>query len=146
MPRIIDGDNLLGTWPGRKRSDSDRRELARCIGRWSHRERRRVILVFDGPDPPVPPPVHDVHFSGPGTSADDWIIDFLRRLPTAGGWILVTNDRSLGDQCRHLGARVERCDQFRRRLAPTKGGEKPEGPVDVDEWLEIFGTSPDEST
>ena len=90
MPRIIDGDNLLGTWPGRRRSDSDRRELARSIGRWAHRERRRVILVFDGPDPPVPPPVHDVHFSGPGKSADDWIIDYLRRLPTAGGWVLVS--------------------------------------------------------
>ena len=44
MPRIVDGDNLLGTWPGRKRSDSDRRQLARDVGRWSHRERRRERL------------------------------------------------------------------------------------------------------
>ena len=146
MPRIIDGDNLLGTWPGRRRSDAGRREVARAIGRWSHRERRRAVVVFDGPDPPVPPPVHDVHYSGGGTSADDWIIDYLRRLPRAAGWIVVTNDRSLGDQCRHLGARVERCEQFRQRLAAPDGGDKPEGPVDVDEWMEIFGGSPDDST
>lgn len=143
MPRIIDGDNVLGTWPGKRRSDADRRELVRSIARWSHRERRRAVVVFDGPEPPVPPPAHDVHYSGGGKSADDWIIEFVRRGTDPRGWVVVTNDRSLQDQCRHLGARVERCERFRERLAQPDGGEKPSGPVDVDEWLEFFGSDPE---
>jgi len=139
MPRIVDGDNLLGSWPGRERSDGARRELAREIFRWSQGRHRRTVLVFDGPQPPVPPPTSDVHFSGPGKSADDWIMDFLQKQPDPRGWTLVTNDRRLADQGRHLGARIERCDQFRRHLLQRQDGEKPEGPVDVEDWLEFFG-------
>lgn len=145
MPRIIDGDNVLGTWPGRRRSDAERRELARTVGRWAHHERRRFVLVYDGVAPPVPPPVHDVHYSGGGKTADDWIIEFIRGKSGPRDWIVVTNDRSLGDQCRHLGARVERSEQFRARITKERGGEKPDGPVDVDEWLEIFGANPDDT-
>ncbi len=144
MPRIIDGDNLLGTWPGRRRSDAERRELARSVGRFAHRERRRVVLVFDGPSPPVPPPTHDVHVSGGGKSADDWIIEFLQRQRSPREWIVVTNDQSLGDQCRHLGGRIERSERFRARLTEQHGSEKPDGPVDVDEWLRIFGFDADD--
>lgn len=144
MPRIIDGDNLLGTWPGRRRSDPARRELAREIFRWGVRERRRAVLVFDGPQPAVPPPSHDVHFSGPGRSADAWIMDYLRKQTEPRGWTVVTNDRPLADQCRYLGARVERCERFRQRLAVRDEESKPEGPVDVEEWLEIFGEGSEE--
>jgi hypothetical protein len=142
VPWLVDGDNLLGTWPGHRRSDAERRELARAIFRWAVRERRRAVVVFDGPPPPVPPPVPDVHFPGPGQDADGWIVGFLRRVRDVAGWTVVTNDRPLGDQCRHLGARLERCGRFRERL-PSAGAEKPEGPVDVEAWLELFGGDED---
>lgn len=135
----MDGDNLLGSWRGRRRSDAWRRELTREIFRWARREKRRALVVFDGPDPPVPPPSHDVHFAGGGASADDWIIRFLRGQQDRRGWTVVTSDRSLADQCRHLGARIERCHRFRPRLLRATGEEKPEGPVDVEDWLEFFG-------
>ena len=68
MPLLIDGDNLLGTWPGRKRSDAERRALTGQLDRLATRQRRRVVIVFDGPQPPGHHPGPDVHFAGPGRS------------------------------------------------------------------------------
>jgi predicted RNA-binding protein with PIN domain len=139
VPLIVDGDNLLGTWPGRRRSDSERRELAMQLARHARRSRRRVVVVFDGSPPPGAAFGADVLFSGPGRTADDVMIEFLRAQSDRRGWIVVTSDRSLGDQCRHLEARVERCDRFRGRLRVRDDQEKPEREDDVDFWLEQFG-------
>jgi predicted RNA-binding protein with PIN domain len=142
MPIIVDGDNLLGTWPGRSRSDAERRRLAMQLSRLATRERRRVVAVFDGTGPPGNSFGSDVHFSGPGRTADDLILELLRREEDRRGWIIVTSDRSLGDQCRYLGARPERCDLFRRRLAGDGAPEKPEREEELDYWLEQFGEDP----
>jgi len=139
MPRIVDGDNLLGTWPERKRSDAERRSLVREVGRLAARERRRIVLVFDGESPVPYPPGSDVIFAGGGKSADDVILAYLRKQEDRAGWTVVTSDRRLGDQSRWLGAKVERCDLFRRRLADPKGDDKPLAAEDVAEWLRIFG-------
>jgi len=139
VPIMVDGDNLLGAWRGRSRSDRDKRHLAGQIFRFAASSRRRVLVIFDGV-PDTPPPSPDVQFSGHGRTADDLILSLLGAENDPRGWIVVTNDRPLGDRCRHLGARVERCDVFRKRLLGGSGGqEKPEGRVDVDEWLEWFG-------
>lgn len=138
MPRIIDGDNLLGNWPGRKRSNAERRRLTHEVARLARGERRRLVLVFDGPAPtrPLGP---DVHFAGHGRSADELILDLLRREKDRRGWVVVTEDRPLADQCRYLGARVERCARFRGRLTRVGESEKPEVVDDVDHWLRLFG-------
>ena len=66
----------------------------------------------------------------------------MRREPDRRGWIVVTSDRSLGDQCRHMRARIERCDRFRGRLGQEQGAEKPDHEDDVDYWLDQFGEEP----
>ena len=60
MPYLVDGDNLLGTWPGRSRSDADKRRLSAELARMARRENRQVgvgytldggqtwTVVFDG--------------------------------------------------------------------------------------------------
>ena len=68
MPFLVDGDNLLGTWPGRRRSDAERRQLAMELGRMAARERRRIVTIFDGPPQPATSYGTDVHFSGPGVA------------------------------------------------------------------------------
>ena len=138
MPRIVDGDNLLGGWPGRKRSDGDRRGLAHEIARLARRERWRMVVVFDGVHPPVRSLGSDVYYSGHGRSADELILDILRREQDRRGWVVVTDDRSLADQCRHLGARVEGCRRFRQRLAVGEDGEKPNRVEDLDYWMKVF--------
>ena len=137
MPVLVDGNNLLGA----RRSDGSRRGLSGEISRLATRERRRIVLVFDGALPPHRFPSVDTHFSGPGKSADAWILDFLGRQDRVREWTVITDDRSLGDRCRHLGARVERCRPFRERLTTRHEGEKPSGPVNVKEWEDYFNTN-----
>jgi predicted RNA-binding protein with PIN domain len=139
MAYLIDGDNLLGTWPGRRRSDAERRDLAFEIARFGRRKRRRMVVVFDGAVPPGAAAGPDVHYAGPGRSADAVILEFLRQEQDRRGWTVVTSDRSLGDQCRYMEARIERSDAFRKRLAASPAGEKPDREQDVDYWLGQFG-------
>jgi len=117
VPRVIDGDNLLGTWPGRSRADADKSALALEVGGLRREDERRVILVFDGSPPPGVSYGPDVHFSGKGRKADAVILELLRETSDKSGWTVVTNDRSLADQCRWLGARIETARDFRGRLA-----------------------------
>lgn len=138
MPFLIDGDNLLGT-SGKRRTDAEKRKLALDLARWAGRVRRRVTVVFDGPDPGAPAFGSGVRFSGAGRTADDVILDLLRKEDDPRAWIVVTSDRSLGDQCRWIGATRERCDRFRRRLTDTPETEKPERESEIGYWLEQFG-------
>lgn len=148
MPYLVDGDNLLGTWRGRERTDRQRRELALTLGRLAARERKRYLTVFDGARPRGAAFGAGVRFAG-RRSADDVILDILREQDDPRGWVVVTSDRPLGDRCRHLGATIMRCDVFRPRLygvdAGPGSGEKPEHEPDVEGWLEVFGDddSPD---
>ena len=143
MPTLIDGDNLLGTWPGRRRSDAERRKLAMQVGRLAAREGKRFITVFDGNPPHSAAFGAGVRFSGPGKTADELILEILRVEQDRRGWLVVTSDRSLGDQCRYLEARVVRCDRFRGRLHGVGEGEKPERETDVEFWLNEFGGADD---
>lgn len=138
MPFLVDGDNLLGTW-GRPRTAAERRRLAFDLARFGARVGRRVVVVFDGPEPAPGQLGPDVLFPGPGHSADDLILELLRREPDPRGFTVVTSDRSLGDRSRWLKARVERSDRFRRRLAPADSPDKPDRESDVGYWLERFG-------
>jgi hypothetical protein len=139
MPFLVDGDNLLGAWRGRSRSHEEKRRLAGEIFRYAVRERKQVFVVYDGVCPGEAPPSNQVLFSGGRRSADDLILERIRREAEPRGWTVVTNDRPLADRCRHLGSRVERCDVFRKKLQKLPGEEKPQGKVDVEEWLDWFG-------
>jgi predicted RNA-binding protein with PIN domain len=143
MPRLVDGDNVLGTWPGRTRSDAEKRQLVRDLFRLAARDRRRIVVVFDGVAPPGVSYGPDVHFSGPGRKADALILDLLKREKDVGGWSVVTGDRALGDQCRWVGASVESPSSLRARLEKDDAGEKPEAADDVAYWLKQFGGGDD---
>jgi predicted RNA-binding protein with PIN domain len=139
VPLLVDGDNLLGTWRGRKRSDAERQRLAVELARYASREGKRLLIVFDGKPAPGMHFGAGVSFSGPGRKADDAILERLRAETDRRGWTVVTSDRSLGDQCRWLGSRVERCDRFRPRLTGATVDEKPERETDIDYWIQEFG-------
>jgi hypothetical protein len=116
MPRVIDGDNLLGTWPGRNRGDADKHALACEVDGLRRKENRRVVVVFDGTPPPGVSYGADVLFSGPGRKADTLILELIRDEHDPEAWTVVTNDRSLADRCRFLGASIEPVKSFRERL------------------------------
>jgi hypothetical protein len=142
MPRLVDGDNLLGTWPGRSRAAEDKRALAREVDAFTRREKRSCTVVFDGARPEGVAFAADTVFSGPGRSADDVILSLLREAADPRGFVVVTHDRSLADRCRALGARIESPRAFRARLAGSGAGEKPAREDDVDGWLATFGGEP----
>jgi len=102
------------------------------------REKRRVVLVFDGSPPPGVSYGADVLFSGPGRKADALILEILRGESDPRGWTVITNDRSLADQCRFVGAHISPVKAFREQLRPDASAEKPDQP-DVDYWLSQFG-------
>ena len=145
MPRLVDGDNLLGWWPGRRRDAAGRQQLARELRRFAGRSGRRLVVIFDGPEPAERPIHPDVRHAG-RQSADEAILGFLKAADDVRGWTVVTNDRVLANRCRHVGARVERCDTFRRRLAAGPSGEKPEAEDDVEGWLQTFGADGNDGT
>jgi predicted RNA-binding protein with PIN domain len=138
MPWLIDGDNLLGTWPGRQRSDAERRALALELQRIAAGRGRQVVVVFDGNAPPGARFGAGVLFAGPGRTADDVIVSLLREQEDPAGWVVVTSDRPLGDHCRHVGARIERSDRFRARLQGAQAQEKPERESEIEYWLDVF--------
>jgi hypothetical protein len=133
----VDGDNLLGGWPGRSRSESDKRQLSHEIARLSRREGREILLVFDGSQPLGIAFGGLTRFAGQGRSADDLILEHLRGQQDPHGWIVVTDDKRLGDQARWVGARVERCETLRSRLAATDD-DKPADPDDLQYWRRVF--------
>jgi len=134
----VDGDNLLGGWPGRSRSEADKRRLSHELARLARREGREILLVFDGPEPMGIAFGGMTRFAGQGQTADAVILAHLRHQQDPRGCIVVTDDRSLGDQARWVGARVERCETLRARLAGS-GEEKPGGQDDLDYWKDVFG-------
>ena len=139
MPILVDGDNLLGTW-GRSRSAAERSRLAAELQRFGRNAGKRIVTVFDGPPPGSG--AGAARYAGHGRSADELLLEILAGQRDRRGWLVVTSDRSLGDRCRWLEARVERCDRFRRRLldAHTTGAAgKPDTEPDVDYWLKQFG-------
>jgi predicted RNA-binding protein with PIN domain len=145
MPWLVDGDNLLGT-SGRRRTQAERRALVVELRRFARGARKRVLVVFDGPDPGTGAAGRDVQFAGSGHSADDRMLQIVREHSDRRGWTVVTSDKSLSDQCRWLGCRVERCDQFRRRLLDSGAGaadEKPDREDDVEFWLAEFDADGD---
>ena len=139
MPRVIDGDNLLGTWPGRSRSDTAKRALVREVDQLTRRERQRSVVVFDGTPSPGVSYGPDVLFSGKGRKADAVVLDVLRNDSDKTGWTVVTNDRSLADQCRSVGAHVEAARLFRERLLQDAVIEKPERPDELHSGRGLLG-------
>ncbi len=109
------------------------------LARLGARIGRRIVTVFDGVPPPATAFGQDVHFSGPGSTADQVILELLREQKDRRGWTVVTSDRSLADQCRYLEAGIERSDRFRKRLLRGGDEEKPDREEDMDYWLEQFG-------
>ncbi len=143
MSYLIDGDNLLGRWPGRARSAGERIRLSHELARFALRIRRRTVVCFDGTPPPGQHAGRDAHWAGRGVSADDWIVSRIEREQDRRGWTVVSDDRSLSDRCRWLGARTENCRSFRERLTALPEDEKPESETDIDGWLELF-SGPDD--
>lgn len=135
MTLIIDGHNLIGVLPDIQLNDpeDEARLLARLRG-YRSVTGRDMVVFFDSGDLPVPAgraahlssPGIAVYFSGPGQTADDAIVEYLRGRPQPGQYAVVTNDAELSRRVQALGASVLRAGDFSVKLARRAEPAQPE--------------------
>ncbi|RKY62555.1 MAG: hypothetical protein DRP95_01305 [Candidatus Latescibacterota bacterium] len=144
---LIDGHNLIGRLPGLSLEDPDDEEkLLRLLSRYRGRMKGRIFVAFD-PGVGVGPSLRSiggiqVAYARNGSTADSLILERISRMRNPQEALVISSDRGLGAQARALGARVMSAEEFAEKFltSPQKPPpEKPDGPVDVEEWLEIFG-------
>jgi hypothetical protein len=149
MPVVIDGNNLLHSLSGDRKSRSEVRRAALDLVR---SEGMRITVVFDGPPPLGTPEIEHlgrvtVRYSG-AKSADAVIVALLPSRRRATEWVVVTDDRALAARVRERGAR-------HRRLAEWSGKKRPARPRrtlepklsshDIADWEAYFSPGEDSS-
>lgn len=144
MPLLIDGNNLLHSLPRSQRSRADVRQMVLETVR---HERFQVTVVFDGPPPDGSPKVENlgrvtVRYSG-SSSADDVILRVLPDGSRASEWVVVTDDRELGNRVRNRGGRVRSLGEWRRRRPkpPRRPPHEPKlSSYDIADWEAFFSS------
>jgi len=144
---ILDGHNLIGRLPGMSLDDpNDEEKLVRLLSQHRGRMGGGVLVVFDpgsGPGGSVRSfGGIKVAYAPRGSTADSVILKHIERMKDPREALVVSSDGRLRSQARALGARVMSAEEFERRFlrSPRRlPPEKPEGPVDLEEWMEIFG-------
>lgn len=143
MPVLVDGNNLMHSLPG---GDRTRAAVRRRTLELVRNEKMSVTVVFDGPAPSGAPAREHlgrttVVYSG-AERADDVIVRSLPSSPAVREWVVVTDDRALGDRARRRGAQVRRLADWLGKLATSAGaGKHDDSPLSADEiadWEAYF--------
>ena len=109
---VVDGNNVMGSRPDgwwKDRAGAAKR-LVEQLGGWAARTDNRVLVVFDGAEPPsMPAPDRvEVRFArrrGPD-AADDDIAELVSTASDPAGLRVVTSDAELARRVREYGAEV----------------------------------------
>jgi len=137
---IIDAFNLAHRVPALRKSPNPCRDIVNFI--YTHRltgsMRNRVIVVFDGKssyDVRPAQPNCSVLFSF-SESADDVIVKQLRRFANKSEVVVVSDDRQIRDQARHMGARLCRISDFIRPKTRRHNRGQSESNKDISHSLQ----------
>lgn len=147
MPYLTDGNNIMGASRQAGLIGPDRRAgLVKVLQALARQQGGRYVVVFDGP--PGDGFADDVRLGsvevvfGGRLSADEIILQRLRKARTPGDWTVITADRSLATRSRHLGAAVLTAAELLRkisRLARADGNGKESAPEgDLEDWENYF--------
>lgn len=162
MHYLIDGHNLIAKTPGIDLSDpDDEAQLVLRLRRWTAASRkRRVTVYFDGGLPGGP--AHDlsgarlkVIFASTGRSADDLILNRIRKVKNPPEFTVVSSDREILDAAEKRKMPTIPSESFAGNLeevaAERARPEEPTSPSDepllsedeVAQWMELFGPEPE---
>lgn len=148
MPYLIDGHNLIGQMPGLQLDDpDDEQKLVALLRRYLARVRKTGTVVFDRRDPAARRSLSNrtlnVLFASPPRTADEVLLERLRRERNPRGWTLVTSDARLAALARQSGAMVRDAAGFAReatRPGPGRPPPKETGLTEAEaaEWEQAF--------
>jgi predicted RNA-binding protein with PIN domain len=151
---IVDGYNVIHAEKNLKRTmKSDirgaRQGLIELITSYLKRKNVQITLVFDGrgglTDVEIPLPGKlQVLFSCTGQTADELILEILRRSSNPRRYTVVTSDMAdIGRAARAMGSEIVPSSEFLERLTrqpdiKENGEQEPELADDVDYWMDKF--------
>jgi len=152
VPYLVDGNNVMALISGWHRDmASARRRLIHALAAFIAAHRAKVKVVFDGPaDAEFPDGrrFRSVHilYAKPGSNADARIQEILARSSSKRDMVLVSSDRALISYAKNKGSKVISAAAFKgmldeaveQKIVADKSLRS--GDVDVEEWLEYFGT------
>jgi predicted RNA-binding protein with PIN domain len=158
MPLLIDGHNLIGQIPGISLADpDDEGELVMLLRRYATARRgRKVAVVFDHGVYGHPQRLDgygvSCYFARSPQDADAQLIKRVRALKHPRDWTLVTSDREVARVAEERGVRVISSHDFARQLiaTPKPAAAQAErrdirmSEAEIEEWLRLFGESPEE--
>lgn len=157
---IIDGHNLIPKVPGINLSDiDDENKLITVVGEYCRLARVRAELFFDGAPPGTATRARhglvNVHYVKQGTTADDAILQHLRKEGNnARSLLVVSSDHRVQAESRSLRAAVMTSDQFSIQMQRTFSGptatreikEKIPSEDEVEEMLKLMTEKRDENS
>ncbi len=118
---IIDGYNLLRAvyYHEKGKLTRERSQLIAELGQYHAARGHEIIVVFDaGPAMHATREIKNgvvVMFSGQKSTADDWILAFVKREPEKEK-LIISRDRSLVDICKNYGTEQLDPEVFYRRV------------------------------
>jgi predicted RNA-binding protein with PIN domain len=158
MPYLIDGNNLIGHMPNLALSDPESKQrLAARLMIFQAVKKTKIILVFDGPPDPAligknfRRKEFAVCWPDLEESADTLIEQQINKQTDYRHFYVVSSDREIQAFARTNGAKILDCGEFHKLLKSALKEFKESqalnkkdsnlSPLEVDQWLEIFGTS-----
>lgn len=154
MPYLIDGHNLIGRMPDLELADpEDERKLIARLRAYLGRVHKQAMVIFDkglpGGAAQWSDHILEVRFAAAPKTADELIIDRVRRSRNPRGLTVVTSDAAVAQAVRQAGAQVRDARVFARALAtPPPGASAKEtglSATEVAEWEQLFGDRPDKT-
>ncbi len=147
MPLLIDGHNLIGQMPGlRLDAPDDEQQLIELLRAHLARIRKTGTVVFDqglpGGAGKWSTSALEVKFVPRPKTADEVIIERLRRAHNPRGLTVVTSDAEVARAAQHAGAQVKSSAAFARDMlaAPSTPPAKERGlsASEVEAWEKLF--------
>jgi len=155
MPYLIDGHNLIGRTPGLRLDDpDDERKLIELLRNYLVRVKKKGTVIFDrglgGSPAKWSSSMLEVRFAPAPKTADEVLLERLRREKNPRGLTVVTADHAVADAARRAGASVKDAAAFAREMlaGPSTPPQKESGlsAAEVAAWEEEFKNRGKEST
>jgi len=147
MPFLIDGHNLIGQTPGLRLDDpDDEQKLVELLRGYLARIKKKGCVIFDrglpGGASKWSNSILEVRFAPLPKTADDVILERLRREKNPRGLTVVSADHEVIRAAQHAGAAVKSPAAFAQEMLarPALPNEKETGlsATEVEAWEEEF--------